>query len=62
MTPYVSRRYLREKWDALKWDMEDYLRVFDCSLEDNVAEQAKNVAWEVCDLLESIKKEIGGIL
>lgn len=26
---YVSRRYLREKWDNLKWDMEKVIGVYD---------------------------------
>lgn len=25
---YVSRRYLREKWDSLKWDMEKVLDIY----------------------------------
>lgn len=59
MKQYVSRRYLREKWEKLKWDMEEVIGVYDYR-DDNVAEDAARVAWEVCDFMEAIKREIGG--
>ena len=55
---YVSRRYLREKWDGIKWDMEKVLGVYDEGA-DNVAEDAQRVKAEIADLMESIKKELG---
>lgn len=55
---YVSRRYLREKWDNLKWDMEKVIGVYDDG-EDNVAEEAQSVANEVIHFIEAIAKEIG---
>ena len=56
---YVSRRYLREKWEKLKLDMECIICVYDEDGPDNVAEEAKRVAYEVNDFMESISKEIG---
>lgn len=55
---YVSRRYLREKWESLKWDMEKVIGVYDEG-SDNVAEDAERVKSEIADLMESIKKELG---
>jgi hypothetical protein len=55
---YVSRRYLREKWDNLKWDMEKVIGVYDDG-DDNVAENAQRVANEVIYFIEAIAKEIG---
>lgn len=59
MKQYVSRRYLLEKWENLKWAMEDVIGV-DKDGDDNVAEATAKVAWDVCGLMESIKREIGG--
>lgn len=56
---YVSRRYLREKWEKLKWDMENVIAVYEDG-DDDATEAAARVAWEVCDWMESIKREIGG--
>lgn len=58
MKQYVSRRYLREKWDKLKFDMENVVGVYDEG-SDNVAEDAQRVAYEVIDFMNSIAKEIG---
>ena len=58
MKEYVSRRYLREKWDKLKFDMENVVGVYDEG-SDNVAEDAQRVAYEVIDFMNSIAKEIG---
>ena len=55
---YVSRRYLREKWDSLKWDVENVIGVYDEG-SDNVAEDAGRVSYEIAGLMEAIKKEIG---
>lgn len=59
MKQYVSRRYLREKWEKLRCDMENVIGVYDYR-DDNVAEDAARVAREVCDFMEAIRKEIGG--
>ena len=55
---YVSRRYLREKWDNLKWDMEKVIGVCDDG-EDNVAEDAERVKGEIASFMDAIKKELG---
>ena len=55
---YVSRRYLREKWDNLKWDMEKVIGVCDDG-EDNVAEDAERVKDEIASFMDAIKKELG---
>ena len=59
MKQYVSRRYLAEKWDALKWDMENVIGVYKDG-GDNAAEEAGRVASEVCEMMKAIAKEIGG--
>lgn len=56
---YVSRRYLREKWERLKIDMECVIGVCDDDGPDNVAEEAQRVAGEVKYFTECIVKEIG---
>lgn len=55
---YVSRRYLREKWESLKWDIEKVVGVYDEG-SDNVAEDAERVKGEIADLMDAIKKELG---
>lgn len=55
---YVSRRYLREKWEALKWDMQKVLNIYEAE-GDNAAEDAERVASEMADLMDAIKKELG---
>jgi hypothetical protein len=55
MPKYVSKRYLREKWDALKWDMEHV--VFEGE-GDNVVEEVVRIRFELLDLMDSIRKEI----
>lgn len=54
---YVSRRYLREKWDKLKWDMEHVVLAEGES--DNVAEEVVRVRFEMLDLMDAIRKEMG---
>ena len=54
----MSRRYLREKWDNLKWDMEKVTGVYDDG-HDNVAEDAQRDANKVIHFIEAIAKEIG---
>lgn len=55
---YVSRRYLREKWDKLKWDIEKVIGVYDDG-DDNVVENAQRVANEVIYFIGAIAKEMG---
>lgn len=56
---YVSRKYLSEKWDKLKWDMENILLEGD---EDEVPEEdVERCAANVIDMCESIAKEVGKV-
>ena len=54
---YVSRRYLAEKWDRLKWDMESVIGVYRGG-NDNVADESKRVKSEIAELMNSIIKEL----
>ena len=58
LVEYVSRRYLREKWDNLKWDMEKVVGVYDEGA-DNVAEDAERVKGEIAFFMDAIKMELG---
>ena len=55
---YVSRRYLREKWEKLKWDMEKVIDVYGEG-PDDVSEDATRVAYELKGFMEAIMKELG---
>lgn len=57
MSKYVSRRYLREKWEDLKWDMENIIRVYSDD-GDDVSEEAERVKANILDKLESIRREV----
>lgn len=57
-TKYVSRRYLREKWEDLKWDMEKIVRVYEEEGPDDVSEEVSGVRINLLDKLNAIKKEI----
>lgn len=53
---YYSKRYLKEKWDALKWDMDMLLANEE---EDRIDEEkVKRVRNEMNYYIECIKKEI----
>ena len=52
---YYSKRYLKEKWDALKWDMEILLNNEDDRIDE---EKVKSVRNEMNYYIECIKKEI----
>jgi len=53
---YYSKRYLKEKWDALKWDMEKILLNNDDDRIDE--EKVKSVRNEMNYYIDAIKKEI----
>ena len=53
--PYYSKRYLKEKWDALKYDMENLLRNDDDRIDE---EKVKRVRNEMNYYIDAIKKEI----
>ena len=52
---YYSKRYLKEKWDALKWDMDMLLANEDDRIDE---EKVKKVRYEMNYYIECIKKEI----
>lgn len=60
MPKYVSRRYLREKYDNLKWDME---KTFDIYGEDHDADKIdeatlKRCYREIIEMCKAIEKEV----
>ena len=53
---YYSKRYLKEKWDALKWDMDMLLANEE---EDRIDEEkVKKVRYEMNYYIDAIRKEI----
>ena len=52
---YYSKRYLKEKWDALKWDMDMLLANEDDRIDE---EKVKKVRYEMNYYIECNKKEI----
>lgn len=61
MKQYVSRRYLKEKWEKLRVDMECVIGVYDDG-PDDVADAAKRVSREMADFMDAIKKELGALM
>ena len=61
MSRYVSRKYLREKWESLKWDMEKVIDVYgEKTDDDSVSSEIMNRCyWNIVDKIDSIKKELG---
>ena len=52
---YYSKRYLKEKWDALKWDMDMLLANEGDRIDE---EKVKRVRNEMNYYIDAIKKEI----
>lgn len=52
---YYSKRYLKEKWQGLKWDMEILLKTEGDKISEEVVEKVKR---EMTYYLDAIKKEI----
>lgn len=56
---YISKNYLQEKWDSLKWDMEKCILVDDTD-DGSVSEETLNrCKWNIKDKILSICKEMG---
>ena len=53
---YYSKRYLKEKWEPLKWDMEKILLNNEDDRIDE--EKVKRVRNEMNYYIDAIKKEI----
>lgn len=52
---YYSKRYLKEKWDALKWDIEILFDTEDDRIDE---EKVKRVRNEMNYFIDAIKKEL----
>lgn len=52
---YYSKRYLKEKWDALKHDMEILLNNVDDRIDEEKVTRVKN---EMNYYIDAIKREI----
>ena len=56
---YVSRRYLRSKYESLKWDLEKVLRVLDDDLTDEIdLEDVRRVFPNIQDKCNAILNEL----
>lgn len=56
MSKYYSKRYLKEKWDNLKWDMEKVLLEGE---DDKISEETvARVRNEMNYFMECIRKEL----
>lgn len=56
---YYSRRYLKEKYQSVKSDLEDYLEIFNDDLGDRIEpELVQNVKNSITYKLESILHEL----
>ena len=60
MSRYVSRKYLREKWESLKWDMEKTLDIYKKRTESDSIEESdlNRCYYNVMDKIECIKREL----
>jgi hypothetical protein len=59
MEKYYSRKYLKEKWNSVKWDIENFLRVLDDDMPDSInPADVDRVRAEIFDKMESIKSEL----
>ena len=57
--PYISRHYLKEKYDHIKWYFEDVLEVGNTELDDGIPyEKVQSCVLGIFDAWESIAKEI----
>ena len=57
---YISRRYLSEKWENLKWDMENALGVCEGLNGDSVSEESfNNIKNDIKENMKAIWKEFG---
>ena len=53
---YVSRRYLNEKWEELKWYMEDFIGV-NKDGNDDVSEFSEVVKYDIKEFMDAIWNE-----
>lgn len=55
---FHSRRYLREKWEGLKYDMENVLRIYDTEDDKITDEDISRVKREMRYYVDAIMKEV----
>jgi len=60
MPKYVSRRYLKEKWEKLKWDMEETLDVYsEYADSDKVdIDTVQRCYRNIIEMCNAIQKEV----
>lgn len=54
---YISKRYLKEKWENLKFDFENILFDDDNS-GDNVSDKCIRIRRDIFDNMDAIRKEM----
>lgn len=55
---FHSRRYIREKWEGLKYDMEKVLRIYDTEDDKITDEDISRVKREMRYYVDAIMKEV----
>lgn len=56
---YISKRYLREKWEKLKWDMERTLNIYDTQSDRVDNDRVKDCKEDIKLMCKSILTELG---
>ena len=61
MDRYISRSYLSQKWNSVKWDMEGALRITDETAPDKVdPDDVRRCICNITDKWNAIWNELGG--
>lgn len=56
---YKSRRYIRDKYEEVKYDLEVYLEILNKDKKDKITdEEANAVKYNVIDNMEAIIREL----
>ena len=55
---YISKRYLKEKFEKAKWDMEHVLKINDTAEDKIPAEKANEVVREIEYCFNAMLKEL----
>lgn len=58
---FVSRKYIREKWNSAKRDIEGYLSIHDENISDKIPEDEvkaciDNIQYQFKNILDELKK------
>lgn len=54
----ISKRYIREKWDNLKWCMENILNIYDTTDNKIQDEDIERIKGDIEHCLEALRKEL----